>query len=362
VVTGLNNTIKARDDTISNLMKIIEDKDDLLNNNKYEISQLKASKQREKKDLENQIGDHLWENIGLKEEIGDLSDFIGIYLDDAGRWEQEKLVIAKTDFDRHVQIKQSELDDKDFETEKKRKDVEKLMEKTAKREENIKKQQQELDATRKTISEVIANQKKCQENVDNQKENIKERWSTVLKIAEEQKNKEQRLQKWQTNLEKTGDYNKFSLPDPNYRKPMLFDAKDQKTNYKLTRIFGNHIHPECIKKKKQIFVTLRPVLFSGKPVVQSGFSPIIRSGGEPMVIMSGLEPVVQSGFSSIAQPGEETKIVESSGGNMIQSGYSPNYYFGKKNLDKISKKRVRFRLEQIENIISHSFQNCRLNF
>jgi len=109
---------------------------------------------------------------------------------------------------------------------------------------------------------------------------------------------------------------------------MLFDAKDQKTNQKLTRIFGNHIHPEYIKKKKQIFVTLRPVLFNGKPVVQSGFSPIIRSDGEPMVVMSGLESVVQSGFPSITQSGEETKVFESSGGNMIQSGYSHNYYFG----------------------------------
>ena len=102
---------------------------------------------------------------------------------------------------------------------------------------------------------------------------------------------------------------------------MLFDVTNQETNQKLTRIFGNHIHPECTKKKKQIFVTLRPVLFNGKPVVQSGFSPVIRSGGEPMIVMSGLEPVVQSGFPSILQSGEETKVFESSGGNMIQSGY-----------------------------------------
>ena len=119
---------------------------------------------------------------------------------------------------------------------------------------------------------------------------------------------------------------------------MLFDVTNQETNQKLTKIFGNHMHPECIKKKKQIFVTLRPVSFSGKPVVQSGFSTVIRSGGEPMVIMSGLEPVVQSGFPSIIHSGEETKVVESSGDTMIQSGYSPINYFGKENLDKNSKK------------------------
>ena len=159
---------------------------------------------------------------------------------------------------------------------------------------------------------------------------MKER-AALEKINEQQKIEEQRLQKWQTHLDKTGGFNKFSLPCPSCRKPMPFDATNPETNQKLTRIFGNYFHPECIKKKKQIFVTLHPVSYSGEPVVQSGFSPVIRSGGEPMTVMSGLEP-------SIIQSGEETKVVESSGDTMIQSGYSPIYYFGKKNLDKTSKK------------------------
>ena len=99
------------------------------------------------------------------------------------------------------------------------------------------------------------------------------------------------------------------------------------------------MHPECrIKSEKQKHIILRPLSISGEPVLQSGFSPIIRSGGEPMIVLSGLESVVQSGFPSINQSGEETKIVESSNGTMIQSGYSPTYYLGTKNLDKTSKK------------------------
>jgi len=295
-VTDQKNMVKARDDTIESLNYKIDQKDRVI-----------ASIRQENECYKNRISNILWQKVGLEEKTGDLSDFIENHLDDAGRREREKLVIAKTDFDRHAQIKQSELYNMYFRTYNKMKTVEKLVEKTAKREENIKKQQQELDATRKTISEFIANQKKCQEDIDNQKENIKERWSTVLKIAEEQKNKEQRLQKWQTNLEKTGDYNKFSLPCPYCGKPKFFDATDQEINQKISNALRNDMNPECrIKSEKQKHIILRPLSISGEPVLQSGFSPVIRSGGESMVVMSGLEPVVQSGFPSVTHSGGET--------------------------------------------------------
>jgi len=216
---------------------------------------------------------------------------------------------------------------------------ERRVEKVAKQEENIKKQQQELDTIRKRISEIINNLEKQQEDIDNQRENIKKRWKPVLKTAEEQRTEGQRLQKWQTNLEKTGGFNKFSLPCPYFGKPKFFDATDQEINQKISKALRNDMHPECrIESEQQKPIILRPLSISGEPVSQSGFSPIIRSGGESMIIMSGLKPVVQSGFPSIIQSGEETKVVESSNGNMIQSGYSPIYYLGKKNLDKTSKK------------------------
>jgi DNA repair exonuclease SbcCD ATPase subunit len=329
VVTDLNNMIKEQDTTIINLRNTIEDKDVFLNNNKYEISQLKASKQREKKDLENQIGDLLRENIGLKEEIGDLSEFIGIYLDDAGRRERENfrheekvLNGKKTDFDRFVKGQQSNLDGLFFESDEKLKSIKKREEELAEQKEKLKKQQQELETTWKTISENINNLEKWQEDIDNQRDNIKKRWETVLKIAEEQKNKEQRLQKWQTNLEKTGGFNKFSLPCLYCGKPKVYDATDQEINQKISNALRNDMHPKCrIKSEKQKNIILRPLSISGEPVLQSGFSHIIQSGGEPMIVLSGLEPVVQLGVPSILQSGEETKVFESSGGNMIQSGY-----------------------------------------
>jgi hypothetical protein len=336
VVTDLNNIIKEKDTTIISLRKTIENKDVFLSNIKYEMFQLKASNQRGKKVLEDQNVDLLWENIGLKEEIGDLSDYIGNYLDDAGRWERENLRhekevfnVEKTDFDRFVKRQQSSLDGFFFESDEKLKSVENREGKLAEGEKELKRwkdeQKDELDMERKKIQ-------------DDRRQVTKE-MEAIKKTAEEQRTEEQRLQKWQTNLEKTGCFNKFSLPCPHCTKPMLFDAIEPEINQKIKSLFGNYIHTECrLKNEQPERVTLIPVSYSGKPVVRSGFSPIIRSGGEPMIVMSGLEPVVQSGFPSITHSGEETRVVNSSGGNMIQSGYSPICYFGTKNLDKASKK------------------------
>jgi len=288
IVIDLNKRIKEMETTIINLRNENKDKDALLRNNQYEMSQLKASNQREKKDLENQIGDLLWENIGLKEENGDLHDYIGNYLDDAGRWERENLrheeeVLngKKADFDRFVKRQQSNLDGLFFELDEKLKSVEKREDKLAEQKEKLKKREDEFDNNTKQIYGML-------------EERIKSVEKREGKLAEGEKGKS---------------------------------------------LFENYMHSGCRPKNEQPkCVTLIPVLYSGEPVIQSGFSQVIQSGGEPMIVMSGLEPVVQSGFPSIIQSGEETKVVESSGGNMIQSGYSPNYYFGTKNLDKTSKK------------------------
>ena len=176
------------------------------------------------------------------------------------------------------------------------------------REKKLIKEGDELYKSWIRISEIKNNLEKWQEDIDNQRENIKKRWETVLKTAEEQRTEGQRLQKWQTNLEKTGGFNKFSLPCPYCGKPKSFDATNKEINQKISKTFGNYMHPECKTKSEQPkHVTLRPVSFSGEPVVQPGFSPTIQSGGE-------------------------TKVAESSGGPVLQSGCSPCYYFGTENL------------------------------
>ena len=375
VVTNLSNISKEKDTTIINLRNTIENKDFLISNNKYEMSQLKASNQQEKEDLQDQKEDLLWDNIGLKEEIGDLHDYIGNYLDDAGRWERENLrheeeVLngKKTDFDRFVKMQQSNLDGLFFESDEKLKSVEKREEELAEQKEKLKKREDEFDKDKKQIYGMLGEKLKSvekregklaqgekglkswkdeqkdelnveREKIQDDRRQVTKEMDAIKKTAEEQRTEEQRLQKWQTNLEKTGGFNKFSLPCPHCRKPMLFDATEPEINQKIKSLFGNYVHSGCrLKNEQPKLVTLIPVSYSGEPVIQSGFSPVIRSGGEPMIVMSGLEPVVQSGFPSIIHSGEETKVVEPSGGTMIQSGYSPTYYFGTKNLDKNSKK------------------------
>ena len=176
VVTDLDKTIKTRDATIVNLRDAIEEKDDLLSKNKYEMSQLKASNQREKKDFEDQIGDFLWENIGLKEEIGNLNGYIGNYLDDAGRRERENLrhekevfTREKTDFDRFVKTQESNLDELYFEVDEKLKDVEKREKQHAEQENKMKKREDEFDKWIKqayeTLEDKIKDFEKREENV-----------------------------------------------------------------------------------------------------------------------------------------------------------------------------------------------------
>ena len=317
VVTDLKNAINMRDNTIARLNYTIDQRDQVI-----------ASTRQENEYLKNRKRNLLRQKVGLENKNKDLNEFIENHLDDAGRREREnlrdereELNLKKADFDRHVKIKKSELDSKEFEIEKNVEAVEKREIKLDKQEENIKNEQQELKTTWKKMVEIKNKLVKWEDLIRKQIDNIKERWKTVLKTAAEQKNNEKRLQKWQNNLEKTGGFNKFSLPCPGCRKPMLFDAIDPEINQKLTKVFGKYVHPECMQKRPKL-VTLSPVSYSGTPIVRSGFSPFIRSGGEPSIVMSGLEPVVKPGFPSVVQSGEEFKVFVSNGDPIYQSGVS----------------------------------------
>ena len=375
VVEELKKRITEMETTAINLRNENEAKDNLVTKNQQDISWINATNEREKDTLNNRIRNLLWQKVGLEEKIGDLHDYIGNFLDDAGRRERENLrhqeedlIVRKTDVDSYVKRQKSNLDGLFFESDEKLKSVEMREEKLVEQEGKLKKREDTLDKNTKimhnTLEESIKAIEKREQNVTNlekglkkwnaeqndeldtkrkkikdDQEKITQEWETIKKTVEELRTEEQRLQEWQKLMNKTRGFNKFSLPCPQCEKPMLFDANKQEIYQKINQTFGNYTHPECkSKSEQQEHVILRPVSISGEPVVRSGFSPIILSGGEPMVTMSGLEPVVQSRFPSVTQSGEETKIVESSNGTMIQSGYSPINYFGTKNLDKTSKK------------------------
>jgi len=329
VAKDINNTIKTKDSLIEDLRTEVVQKDNLLRNKQYEISQLNASHQLEKEDLNNRIGDLLFENIGLKEEIGDLSDFIGNYIDDAGRREREELrreedlIVKKTDFDIHIKRQRSNLDRLFVESEETLKSAKKLEEELDEQREKLKKREEKFDKNKKQIYDMLVEKlkavEKLEEELDERKDEldaerekiqddrrkVTKEMDAIRKTAERQRTEEKRLQKWQKHLDKTGGFNKISLPCPHCRKPILFDANEPEINQKIKSLFGNYVHYGCrLKNEQPTLVTLRSVSFSDEPVVRSGFSPVIGSGGEPMVIMSGIKPVVQSGFPSIIQSGE----------------------------------------------------------
>ena len=160
--------------------------------------------------------------------------------------------------------------------------------------EELSEKKDELDAERKKIQ-------------DDRRQVTKE-MEAIKKTAEGQRTEEQRLQEWQTRLNKTGGFNKFSLPCPHCTKPMLFDATEPEINQKIKSLFGNYIHKKCrLKNEQPELVTLIPVSYSGEPivvecsgepVVRSGISPIIRSGKELYVFGPNGDPVSQSGVST----------------------------------------------------------------
>lgn len=202
--------------------------------------------------------------------------------------EQEgKLKKREAKFDKNTKIMHNTLEESIKAIEKREQNVTNL-EKGLKRWDN--EQKDELDAERKKIK-------------DDQEKIIQE-WEAINKTLEELRTEEHRLQEWQTLLNKTRGFNKFSIKCPRCSKPLLFDVTDPETYQKINQTFGNYTHPECkLKGEQQKHIILRPVSLSGEPVIQSGFSPVIQSGGEPIVVQSSGEPVVQSGCSPVYYSG-----------------------------------------------------------
>ena len=162
VATNLSNTIQGKDLEIRDLKAAIKEGDNLLSEKQSEISQVKASHYFEKKNLQAQKEELLLENIDLKEENGEFHDYIGNYLANAGRREQENLRhktdvfnTNKTDFDIHVKRQRSNFDGLFFESEEKLKSIEKRKEELSEQKEKLKKREENFYKYKKQIYNII---------------------------------------------------------------------------------------------------------------------------------------------------------------------------------------------------------------
>lgn len=335
-VTNLNNIMKAREATIKSLNFKIDNKDGIL-----------ASIQHENQNLKNQIRNLLRINNDLNNKNLQLHYHIENRLDaDVRHWQdklkadREVFYIEKTNFDRYKDDQRSNLDKLYFETNEKLKTVEMREEKLNEQEGKLKKRDTELDKNTKIMNntleesikaieqrmeDVTESEKRLKIWIDEQneefdakrkkikddQEKITQKLKVINKTVEELKAEEHRLQEWQKHLNNTRGFNKFSLPCPHCEKPMLFDANNQEIYQKISQAFGNYSHPECRpKSEQQKHVILRPVSSSGESVMQSGF-PIICSGGEPILVQTSGKPVVQSGYSPCYYSG--TEILDKNG-------------------------------------------------
>ena len=94
-VANLNDMINEKNIIINNLRNSNAEKDIQLQNIQYEMLKQKEMSYGEKENFQNQIWHLSNEKIELETKVGDLSDYIGNYLDDAGRWEREYLMHEK---------------------------------------------------------------------------------------------------------------------------------------------------------------------------------------------------------------------------------------------------------------------------
>ena len=355
-VTNLNNIIFENNTTINNLRNSSCEKDIRIQNIQDEMSQLKDTFNRQIEMLQNHMRNLSNKKIELEETVGDLIDYIGDYLDNAGRRERENLMHEKEKFEIYQEEQQSAFNkifiaaDEDLKALEKRKvKLDFREEKVKKREENTKKEKEEIktqtdkqkleidefrnkaheeinrvintvDKRAKDVTEsekklkmwyhakkkeLSIDEKRSKEHLDKREGIIKDMQSQIKKdqeknneIEEGQKAERQRLEKLQTHIRKTEGFNKFSLPCSYCRKPMFFDAADPDTHQKLDRLFGNDMHIECRSKFEQRNPTvLIPVSYSGEPILQSGFPQINQYGRETIGDDPNVNPSLQSGFS-----------------------------------------------------------------
>ncbi|UCF13555.1 MAG: hypothetical protein JSW06_04665 [Thermoplasmatales archaeon] len=336
-----------------------------------EISSIEASHQIEKENLENQIYNQSVEINFLKDENFRLSNYIDNRFDgEVGRWRKE-LTHKQEDFARYKEAELSNLNKLKAEIDKKQKDVELRENIIAEREEDIIKREDDFEKNKKTydciLKEKIKIIKKREENVtesekelirvvdkkknelNNERKKIKEyhekweseikykvdkqieeikndqekiinEWEKIDKVKEEQKAESKRLENLQKKLRGAWCSNKFLLPCPNCKDPMLFDTNNPEINQKIRKIFGNYTHPECRTRYEQKKpVILSPFLSSGEPNVQSGVQPIVISDEKVNVAENSGDPVYQSGFTRFYASGMENFDKTSSKSNAFSS-------------------------------------------
>jgi len=288
IATDLENTIKEKDDIIKKLKSKIEIRDTKLIEKENKISQLSFSKDCEIKKLNNQLFEINDKNYFLSKEKKRLQEYIDnqLHLDvkiNQDRLNDEIYVldIEKKDFLRNKEKKQFGQEKLDLELQVRLKNLEKREKKLEKQNEEIKQQKSETFKERENL---IEDMRKHVSKRNEKNDQILNRLNMIKKKEKQQKSEAQRLHEMQKSLEKNGFLNYFSLPCPHCTKPMFFNASEPEINKKIKSLFGNNIHAECrLKNEQSKRVILTPVSYSGGPILQSGFSPVIPSGGEPMV-------------------------------------------------------------------------------
>lgn len=204
----------------------------------------------------------------------------------AGRWEHELLKVKKSDYYKDQQVQQSKLNNMLGYISEELRALLIYDEIVAESINDIKKlvgeKQAKFDKTEKT-------------NIDD-KQKIKKELAAIIKIYKDLKILEEKLQEGNKLLDETEGFSKFSLPCPRCKGSILFDASKPEIKQKIKSLFGDIMHPECrLKNEQPKRVTLKPVSYSGEPIFQSGFSPVIQSGEQVMSVGSSGVPVLQSG-------------------------------------------------------------------
>ena len=288
IAANFENTIKEKDNIIEKLKSKIEIWGGKLIEKENELSHLKYSKNCEIKKLNNQLIEINDKNYFLSKEIKILWEYIDNQLDLDVKIKQDRLNdeiyvlnIEKRDFLRNKEKKQFGQEKLDLELQVRLKNLEKREKKLEKQNEEIKQQKSEIFKERENL---IEDMRKHISKRNEENDHILNQLKMIKKKDEQLKIEDQRLREIKKPLEKNGFLNISSLPCPKCTKPMLIDPSNPEIYNKLKSCFGNYTHADCILKNEQPKrVTLQPVSYSGEPILQSGFSPIIPSGGEPMV-------------------------------------------------------------------------------
>jgi len=253
--TELANTIEARDATIIELKNVILQKDELIQKNQQDISQIKASHQFEKQDLNNQIRNLIGENNLLQDENVRKQNYIENRLNvDVRQWqakfayEREILTGEKIKFDEYAKKRQKGLKELYFEADKKLKDVERREKELADKEDKFRRYKDEFDTEINQLFDMLHERKKAieireqnakeleksllkqKDEMVEERKKIQLEWQRINKIKERQEKDEQRLQKWHKNLERIARLKKVSTPNIVSRKVKLIGLTGQGTN------------------------------------------------------------------------------------------------------------------------------------